>query len=222
MQVKRTTEIVTTFFEYFKQIGPHFHRGHHQLPENIKAPLELLTGQPGAGKSTVVKMIMHVANLLQVGHIASCSYNGIAAVNVFRGTVCNLFNIKTNYDVNIWNQAVQAFAIKGDTLKGLRQRLHWSTLQMLVIDEVSTIDSFTIAVIDARLRDVMEQPDKPFGGIAVLMCGDFDQLGPVGKTFIPKDMVEWNLHHLRYQRQCFDMSIYRKGTMIHRGCLLFA
>jgi nucleoside-triphosphatase THEP1 len=219
---KGQKEVVTTFFKYFQEIGPYFHRGHHRLPQNVKPPHELLTGQPGAGKSTVIKMIMHVANLLQAGHIASTSFNGIAAVNVFGGTVCNLFNVNSNYDVGVWNQAVQAFHIKGETLKRLRQQLQWKSLQMLVIDEVSTIDTFTIAVIDARLRDVMEQPDKPFGGVAVLMSGDFDQLGPVAKTFIPHDMVEWNLHHMRYQQQSFDMSIYRRGTMIHRGCSLFS
>jgi hypothetical protein len=219
---KEQMEIVTTFLQYFQAIGPHFRRKHHELPSNVTPPLELLTGQPGAGKSTVVKMIMHVANLLQAGHIASTSFNGIAAVNVFGGTICNVFNVQPSYDMNIWNQALQSFTVRGQILKGIRERLHWSTLQMLVIDEVSTIDAFTIAVIDTRLRDVMEQPDKPFGGVAVLMTGDFDQLGPVGKSFLPKDMVEWNLHHLHHKHKSFDMSIYRKGTMVHRGCSLFS
>jgi hypothetical protein len=33
----------------------------------------------------------------------------------------------------------------------------------------------------------------PFGGLPVIFAGDFNQLGPVKKTFIPKDMMTWAL-----------------------------
>jgi hypothetical protein len=181
-----------------------------------------MTGQPGAGKSSVVKIIMHVAAIMKAGHLAGTSYNGIAAVNIHGGTICNMFDLKTNYDTKIWNQAVQAFKCRGDKLSKIRQNLHWENLHTLVIDEVSTIDAFTIALLDLRLRDVMDQPLKPFGGVAVLMCGDFDQLGPVGKHFIPTDMVNWAMHHRLSKNKCFDNSPYRTGTMLHRGCSLFA
>jgi predicted ATPase len=118
---KEQMGIVTTFLQYFQAIGPHFQWKHHELPSNVTPPLELLTGQPGAGKSTVVKMIMHVANLLQAGHIASTSFNGIAAVNVFGGTICNVFNVQPSYDMNIWNQALQSFTVRGQILKGIRE-----------------------------------------------------------------------------------------------------
>ena len=36
------------------------------------------------------------------------------------------------------------------------------------------------------------ETDLPFGGLPVLFVGDFNQLGPVKKKFLPKDMLTWD------------------------------
>jgi hypothetical protein len=60
----------------------------------------------------------------------------------------------------------------------------------LIVDEVSTIDSKIIALLDLRLQQVYAN-SHPFGGLPVLFAGDFNQLGPVRKIFIPKDMITY-------------------------------
>jgi PIF1-like helicase len=61
----------------------------------------------------------------------------------------------------------------------------------LIVDEVSTIDTCVITLLNYRLKQVMDNHDLPFGGILVVFVGDFNQLGPVQKTFIPNSMMTW-------------------------------
>ena len=53
---------------------------------------------------------------------------------------------------------------------------------MLVIDEVSYICPTFLGQIDNRLRQIMAEPETPFGGVAVMLMGDFFQLPPVGNS----------------------------------------
>jgi ATP-dependent DNA helicase PIF1 len=60
----------------------------------------------------------------------------------------------------------------------------------LIVDEVSTIDTRIIALLHHRLQQVMDNK-LPFGGLPIVFVGDFNQLGPVRKTFIPSSMTHW-------------------------------
>ena len=42
--------------------------------------------------------------------------------------------------------------------------------------------------------------DAPFGGIPILFFGDMNQLGPVQKTIIPKNMLIWALKNVQTSR----------------------
>jgi hypothetical protein len=69
---------------------------------------------------------------------------------------------------------------------------------LFIVDEISTLDTPTIAMIDKRLKQ-LRNSELAFGGIAMMFVGDFNQLGPVKKVFIPKDMIEWAAHQIRRQ-----------------------
>ena len=94
---------------------------------------------------------------------------------------------------------IAAFNIVGKTLhsllrlpvKGKKSDLSVATLQslqalfqdcrFLIIDEKSMVDIKTLSLIDDRLRAILPaSSDQLFGGINVLLCGDFFQLPPVG------------------------------------------
>src|SRR6185436_15483760 len=51
-------------------------------------------------------------------------------------------------------------------------------MKRLVIDEISMVRVDLIDAIDARLRAIRED-DRPFGGVQIVMVGDFLQLPPV-------------------------------------------
>ncbi|KAL0099689.1 hypothetical protein PUN28_019828 [Cardiocondyla obscurior] len=57
----------------------------------------------------------------------------------------------------------------------------WRKTKHLVIDEISMVDSDFFDKIEEVARHV-RRTDRPFGGIQLILCGDFFQLPPVSKT----------------------------------------
>ena len=72
--------------------------------------------------------------------------------------------------------------IKKNSLKGKLLRKTRLNIQ----DEVPMQHKFAPEVIDRILRDFMDQPDLPFGGVTVAFGGDFQQTLPI----IPKGTKE--------------------------------
>jgi len=53
-------------------------------------------------------------------------------------------------------------------------------VHFLVIDEKSTVSLKLMSQVDQRLRQIRADRDNYFGGISIVLCGDFYQLAPVG------------------------------------------
>ena len=56
----------------------------------------------------------------------------------------------------------------------------WRKCQHLIIDEISMVETTYFDKIEAVARHV-KKSDLPFGGIQLILCGDFLQLPPVIK-----------------------------------------
>ena len=54
-----------------------------------------------------------------------------------------------------------------------------SLAKLLLVDEAPMLDRLQLEAMDRSLRDLMGQPDKPFGGKILLLAGDFRQCLPV-------------------------------------------
>ena len=76
----------------------------------------------------------------------------------------------------------------------------WRRCRHLIIDEISMIDAEYFDKLEAVARTVRKN-DLPFGGIQVILCGDFLQLPPVAKQTETKKF-------------CFQVR-YKKGS----GCV---
>jgi DNA replication protein DnaC len=124
-----------------------------QKPINI-----LIHGGPGTGKSFFTRCINNAAKEMDYS-IQCVDFTGIAAANLPNGrTIYDQFKFSIN-DLDKLNQ--------------LRSRLSTSKLVKLVIDEISYISPETIVQIHNRLRQLMRKPEILFGGIGVLLMGDF-------------------------------------------------
>jgi hypothetical protein len=55
------------------------------------------------------------------------------------------------------------------------------TVRCLLIDELSMIKTTMLVAIETRLREFFRS-DLPFGGLGVVLMGDFFQLPPIGKS----------------------------------------
>ncbi|CAB9516444.1 helicase PIF1 [Seminavis robusta] len=153
--------------------------------KQTKPPMFLLTGDPGTGKSYVIETLVEICNILQLGTVATTSYTGIAAVNIDGSTICSMFAIHDTSD------SIKAKTLSDDSIAQLRLKLRSDNLCCLILDEISTIDSRIIALLDLRLRQILDNSDIPFGGLPIICVGDFQQLGPVQKTPLCKDMLTW-------------------------------
>lgn len=72
-------------------------------------------------------------------------------------------------------------------LKGLRKQ--WDDAVSVYMDEVSMIAADQFLQSDVRLRQAMMQPQLPFGGLALNVCGDFLQLPPVDRDGSRKSLA---------------------------------
>jgi ATP-dependent DNA helicase PIF1 len=108
---------------------------------------------------------------------------GIAAFNIISKTLYSLLRLPVKIK-------------KTDLLPGTLQSLQasFSSCQFLIIDEKSIIDLKTLSLIDDRLRAIFPaSSDQPFGGLNVLLYGDFFQLPPVaGKALFARSPTQIN------------------------------
>jgi len=62
-----------------------------------------------------------------------------------------------------------------------KKKKRWIHTDCLVIDEVSMLTPALMEYLDTVGRQVRKRPDEPFGGIQLILVGDFYQLPPVSK-----------------------------------------
>ena len=197
--------IVNHVLPYFKELAKLVHgangeRGSivHAMAEllqkrGLKAPLLLITGNPGTGKSYLIETIRELMVVIRLGTVTTCSYNGIAAVNIDGSTICSLFGIIDR------KGAGPRTRISAEAILRMQEKIQADTMTVLIIDECSTIDTKIVALLHYRLQQLTGL-DLPFGGYPVILNGDFNQLGPVLKRYIPADMMAWALHIQRNVR----------------------
>ena len=72
-------------------------------------------------------------------------------------------------------------ALSSDRLYGLQQK--FEKIGVIIIDEKSMIGQRLLHMIDMRLREIFPQSrEKMFGGISIVLIGDWKQLPPVGDS----------------------------------------
>jgi ATP-dependent DNA helicase PIF1 len=131
-------------------------------------------GVAGSGKTyTLLKACARLQELatdvVLPNPVLRAAPTGIAAFNFIGKTIHSLLRLP----------------VKGKTADlstGTLQALQalFQACRFLIIDEKSMIDLKMLSLIDTRLRAIYPQNDQPFGGLNILLCGDFYQLPPVG------------------------------------------
>jgi ATP-dependent DNA helicase PIF1 len=125
-----------------------------------------ITGYAGTGKSYILN------KLKKKFQIDVTSTTGLAAVNVQGQTIHSWAG------VGICNKPIKNVIEK--ILQRTKLKKQISECKILAIDEISMLDARTFDYIDEVLRNTRDG-SKPFGGIQLLLFGDFFQLPPVEK-----------------------------------------
>ena len=128
-----------------------------------------LTGEPGSGKTHTVNRL--AAYLREQGiEPAITASTGIAATHIGGVTIHSWggIGIKTKLDKYALNKIASS--------KHIARRIRRA--KILIIDEVSMLSAETLSMIDAVCREIKQCPE-PFGGMQIVLVGDFFQLPPI-------------------------------------------
>ncbi|KAK8384958.1 hypothetical protein O3P69_014492 [Scylla paramamosain] len=124
------------------------------------------TGSAGTGKSFLLQHLVGslppestfitASTGVAASHIGGCTLHAFAGVGTGEGSLEQCLRLASR--------------------KAVVQQ--WRQCQHLIIDEVSMVDGLFFEKLEAIARAVRKN-NKPFGGIQLILCGDFLQLPPV-------------------------------------------
>ncbi|MFO7999076.1 MAG: helix-turn-helix domain-containing protein [Bacteroidales bacterium] len=161
-----------------------------------------LTGRAGTGKTTFLREVVRQTHKKCI----VAAPTGIAAINAGGVTLHSLFQLPFGAFLPVDMPLQQLpMAIQLTTPRSLirKLKLHankrklMNELELLIIDEVSMLRADLLDAIDAVLRSVRRQRNRPFGGVQLLFIGDLLQLPPVVKR------DEWSVLQHHYQTMHF-------------------
>ena len=98
--------------------------------------------------------------------------------SAFTGCAANNIEAYTLHSAFGFNFANKYLSMSDQTRD--QKRTNMKNLVMVIIDEISMVKPWMLAYLDERLKEAKQIYDKPFGGVAVIMFGDFDQQPPIG------------------------------------------
>ena len=150
-------------------------------PFKFMAPRLIIQGGAGAGKSSVIHVIVQLVEKLlrrpgdnlDNPYILPLSFTGTAAANIDGMTLHSAFNFPFSNE----------FLSLPDKLRD-QKRDFLKNLKMIILDEFSMIKADLLYQMDLRLRELLENTKEPFGGCAIFMFGDILQLRPVMGKYI--------------------------------------
>src|SRR3989344_4503877 len=139
-----------------------------------------LTGPAGSGKTFVLNSYVEYLKSHAVD-VAVTASTGIAATHLGGVTIhswsgLGIRDTLTDYDIDDLMQ---------------RQYLYkrFDRTKVLIIDEVSMLHHFRLDLIEWICRQ-MKHNERPFGGMQIVLCGDFFQLPPVTRARNYDSVVE--------------------------------
>lgn len=179
---------------------------HEKQIEAVKASVEngvqIVTGGPGTGKTTIVKCILHLfKNLNQ--RVTLCAPTGRAAKRLSEATGVEAKTIHRLLDLD-YKDGKGFFTYNDQT------RL---PVDVVIVDEMSMVDEY---VFNALVKAINN-------GARLIMVGDKDQLASVGAGNVLGDLIasgEFPVSYLtQIYRQDEDSHIITNAHMINNGVM---
>lgn len=139
-----------------------------------------LTGSAGTGKSYTIKSIVSYFETNNINY-GLTALTGCAAVLINGQTIHSFLGLGISRDLKEIIKNLEKFKKQLTIIKGL---------QSLIIDEISMMDDELFEIIDKLLKTV-KRTDKVFGGVQVILVGDFHQLPPIINDYCFNSPI-WN------------------------------
>lgn len=129
----------------------------------------LLTGAAGTGKTYLLNKFIKRARK-NGQNVAVTATTGLAATHL-NGTTIHAWS-----GIGIHQELPKSYAEK----LGKQRREIINKADILIIDEISMLHDYRLDMIDQALQAARNNK-QPFGGMQVILCGDFFQLPPINR-----------------------------------------
>ena len=131
-----------------------------------------LTGEPGSGKTHTINEFVDWLRASGIEPSITAA-TGIAATHVGGMTVHSWSGI--GISSSLTRADIDRIASKEHVAKRIAKA------KVLIIEEISMLSAATFEMVDAICRDV-RRVERPFGGLTVVLVGDFFQLPPISRS----------------------------------------
>lgn len=155
------------------------------VKDAVENGVQIVTGGPGTGKTTIVKCILQVfQNLNQ--RVALCAPTGRAAKRLSQATGVDAKTIHRMLDLD-WKNGEGHFTYNENT------RLPYD---VVIVDEVSMVDEYAFNALINALEH----------GARLVLVGDKDQLASVGVGNVLNDLIKSGKFNVSYLTQIYRQS----------------
>ncbi|EKF27005.1 PIF1 helicase-like protein [Trypanosoma cruzi marinkellei] len=162
-----------------------------------------VTGGAGTGKSLVIREIVRQMREEGRRSVFVTATTGVAALNVRGSTINSFAGVKFGDG--------EARELLKWVRRNRRAAGRWKYCQTLIIDEISMMDPELLDKLDYIARAIRRRADEPFGGIHVILCGDFLQLPP-----IPPRRTQWSQQRQPEEEAVRDEDVEGEDAMPDR------
>jgi len=164
-----------------------------------------ITGPAGVGKSAVIKMFTKV--MAKTRNIAICSTTGTSALLIGGVTLHSYTGIGLGKGSV---EAITSLIFKRSYLKK-----RWCELETLVVDEISMLSPQLFDKLEEIAR-IVRHDERPFGGIQLILTGDFLQLPCIDSNTFCFTSKAWE--------KCIKDTVYlneilRQDDPVFQNCL---
>ena len=178
----------------------------------------LIFGRGGTGKTYLLREL--AVELKKQGYCLACTATtGIAAISL------------QNHEEGIISRTLHSWGGVGfcqgsaeeltkNIIKYSKVRQRWCDIEVLIIDEISMMGADFFDKLDYIAKHVRGN-SKPFGGITLVLCGDFLQLPPVNDRWIFESEsykeLSLNIIELNVPYRYKDEKYFSILTRVRRG-----
>ena len=181
--------------------------------------LLFLTGGAGVGKTYLLKLIADYWRLTQakfagIDPTLLLAPTGLAAKNIEGRTIHSALKLPVQHGAQ-----PKFYPLTDRPRRVLQSEL--SQKSLLIIDEISMVSAETLEHVHRRLTEVKDE-SKYFGGISIILSGDFFQLPPIrGQLAFTADLfglfdhlwLKENVRQLEDKTWCKCLNRIRLGTV---------
>jgi ATP-dependent DNA helicase PIF1 len=161
------------------------------------------TGAAGTGKSLLLRMMIErLRTKCGADKVFVTATTGVAAVNVSGCTLHSFAGIGLGTD----DRSTMLTKITNNKIASRR----WKAASVLIVDEISMLSAELFDKLEYVACAIRERPLDSFGGLQVILCGDFFQLPPISDVYNTNTPAQFCFESARWN------IVVKKTFVLHR------